>query len=55
MKKFLAKVSEWGLVGVVVAMGLSALGMDAGTSKMIGGAAEQASDQAIERHVGDDE
>jgi len=55
MKNFLKKVGEWGLVGVIVAMGMSALGMDPTTSKMIGSAAESASDAAIERHVGDDE
>lgn len=55
MKKFLKKVGEWGLVGLIVTIAANSLGLDAATSKMIGGAAEQASDQAIERHVSGDE
>lgn len=53
--KFLKKVGEWGLVGLVVTIVANSLGLDAGTSKAIGSMAEEASDQAIERHTGDDE
>ncbi|MCG8392746.1 MAG: hypothetical protein MI745_06655 [Pseudomonadales bacterium] len=51
MKKFLKKVSEWGVVGLLVGFGLSFTGLDPVTSKTISTAAESASDAAIERHI----
>lgn len=51
MKQFLKKVSEWGLVGILVTFGLSFTGIDPTVGKVVGNAAEQASDNAIERYT----
>lgn len=53
MKRFLKKVSEWGIVGILVTLGLSSAGVDLATSKTVGSVAEEASDRAIERHTED--
>jgi hypothetical protein len=51
MKKFWKKVAEWGVVGLLVTLGMTAAGVDPITSRAAGAAMESASDAAIERHV----
>jgi hypothetical protein len=51
MKKFLQKIAEWGVVGLLVTVAANLGGLDPITSKTIGTAAEGASDAAIERHL----
>lgn len=56
MKKFLKFIKDSNLVGFILGALLSTqLGMDPGTAKVISGAAEQASDQAIERVLTEEE